>query len=490
MHVQARGVAVATVGQRALLVQHVAAFHADLVGLQVLEVERVADVGVVHLGHQAFVQATLVLPVDHPALVFVVRLVFAVVVLVVQVRAAELAFAGLGQVAEFAFHQQAALGHVARVQRGVVVRRQVEVVRRDQHEAGVAAAAERRWQEAGLATIVDREVDVRCVEHREILDPQGDVGRGAEAGGRVQGDVVALQLPGVAARFAGGVRTVLEADDGVFATLGVQGAAADMRLVHHVFGVVDLGFARVELNLCLVTDYQRAVVTDLDVAFELATVFGLVQVGLVRFGLHAALAHDHVTGEGSDLLLLLVLGHLGIDVGRRLILGRGVGHAWASWLDVGATAVRAGFGQLCGSELFTRHPVEVAVVFAARLQAAAFGLGDQHRPVRSFASARGFGAAADGGTFVHRAWRQVAGWGLGLAVPAAGGGHLAVKLLGCHHVRCGQRLQGQQTAGDQQRKLSTKRGGFQCHLISPGFLRAICPRVGPHASRWSEKDAG
>ena len=50
--------------------------------------------------------------------------------------------------------------------------------------------------------------------------------------------------------------------------------------------------------------------------------------------------------------------------------------------------------------------------------------------------------------------------------------------------------QGQQTAGYQQRKLSTKRGGFQCHLISPGFLRAICPRCGPHASRWSEKDAG
>ncbi|MNP14261.1 hypothetical protein D3C76_1065740 [compost metagenome] len=204
--------------------------------------------------------------------------------------------------------------------------------------------------------------------------------------------------------------------------------------MHHVFGVVDLGFARVELDLCLVTDHQRTVVTDLDVALELATVFGLVEVGLVGLGLHAALAHHHVTGEGSDLLLLLVLGHLGVDVGRRLVLRRGVGHARAGWLDIRATAVRAGFSQLRGGELFTRNPVQVAVVFAARLQATALGLGDQHRPVRGFAFARGFGVGADGSTLVHRARRQVVGWGLGLAVPTTGGGHLAVELFGCHYV--------------------------------------------------------
>ncbi len=329
MHVQPRGVAVAAVGQGTLLVEEVLVLDADLVRLQVLEVERVADVGVVHLGHQALVQATLVLPVDHVALVFVVGLVLALVALVVEVGAAELAFARRRQVAELAFHQQATLGHVARVQRGVVVGRQVEVVRGDQHEASVAAGAERRRQEAGLAAVVDREVDVRCVEHREILDPQRDVGGGTEPGRRVEGDVVALELPGVAARFAGGVRTVLEADDGVLTALGVQGTAANVRLVHHVFGVVDLGFASVELDLRLVTDDQRAVVADLDVALELATVLGLVQVGLVGLGLHAALAHDHVTGQGRNLLLLLVLGYLGIDVGRRLVLGRGVSHAGA-----------------------------------------------------------------------------------------------------------------------------------------------------------------
>ncbi|MCY1423600.1 hypothetical protein D9M71_393160 [compost metagenome] len=227
LYVQARSVAVATPGQRTLLVKEVSTFDANLIRLQILEIERIADIGVVDLSQQTLVKAALVLPVDHPAFFFVVRLQLAIVILVIQESTTKLTFAGLGQVAELAFHQQAAIGHVAWIQGGVVVWRQVEVVRRDQHEAGVTAGTERWRQEAGLAAVVDREVDIRRVEHRNILDPQGDVGRGTETGGRVQGDVVALELPGVAVRFTGGVGTVLEADDGVFGTLGVQRATAD-----------------------------------------------------------------------------------------------------------------------------------------------------------------------------------------------------------------------------------------------------------------------
>ncbi|MCY1430393.1 hypothetical protein D9M71_463410 [compost metagenome] len=167
------------------------------------------------------------LPVVHVAGFFGVGLLVAFVAFVVEVRRTELAFAGLGQVAEFAFHQQAVLFHIARVQRGIVVRRQVEVVRGDQHEAGIAAGADGRRQEAGLATVVDREIDVRRVQDRNVLDPQRHVGRRTETGGRVQGDVVALELPGVAVRFARGVRTVLEADDSVLGTFGVQRITAD-----------------------------------------------------------------------------------------------------------------------------------------------------------------------------------------------------------------------------------------------------------------------
>ncbi|KIH86039.1 hypothetical protein UCMB321_0406 [Pseudomonas batumici] len=91
---------------------------------------------------------------------------------------------------------------------------------------------------------------------------------------------------------------------------------------------------------------------------------------------------------------------------------------------------------------------------------------------------------------MHGTWRQRGRSGLGCAVPGTGSRGGAVKLLRGDRERGGKRLQSQQTASHQQREFFTKRGGFQCHLISPGFLRAICPRWGPHAYRWSEKDAG
>src|SRR5690606_16767830 len=142
-------------------------------------------------------------------------------------------------------------------QGGVEVRRQVEVVGRQQRQAGVAGAADGRHQEAGLAAIIDREVDIGGVEHRNILDPQRDVGGRAETGGRVQRDVVASQVPGVFARCAAGVGAVLETDDGSFLALGVLGAAARATVMDDVFRVFYLGFTRVEENLGAVAHQQR-----------------------------------------------------------------------------------------------------------------------------------------------------------------------------------------------------------------------------------------
>ncbi len=322
------------------------------------------------------------LPVDHPASLVVVRLLFAFVVFVVQVRAAELAFAAFGQVAELAFHQQAAVSHVARVQRGVVVRRQVEVVRRDEREAVVAACRNSRRQEAGLATVVDREVDIGRVKDRNVLDPQGNVGRRTEAGGRVQRNVVALERPGVAVRFARGVRTVLEPDDRVLGTLGVQSVTANVGLVQDVFGVVDTGFAGIELQLGLVADDQCTVVAQTDIAVQLATVFCLMQGGLLGLDLHAALTHDDVTGEGRDLCFLLVTRSLGSHEHRRVFHRRLVVHARTDRLDIGTRAIRAGLGQLRCGELFARNPIEVAVVSTTRLQTFALGFCDQLRTRR------------------------------------------------------------------------------------------------------------
>ena len=234
-----------------------------------------------------------------------------------------------------------------------------------QGQAIVAGAADAGWQEAGLTTIIDWEVDIRCVEHRNILHPQGHVGRGAETGGRVQGDVVALQVPGVAARFAAGVSAVFQADNRAFFAFGVERAAANVALVHNVFGVIDLGFAVVQLQLGAVTHHQHALVAQAYIADQLTTVFCLMQVGFVCLDLHACLTQDHITGEGGNLFFLLIARSLGRDEHRRFVHRRLVVHARTSRLYIRTGAVRAGFCQLSGSEVLTRDPIKVAVISAA-----------------------------------------------------------------------------------------------------------------------------
>ena len=362
--IQARGVAVAAPGQSALLVDEAGRVDAQ-VGVQVLEVVGVADVGEVHFAQQARVQAAFVLPAVHPAGVFIFGLQFAVVIFIVEDGCADLPFAALGQVATFAFQQQTTIGHIGRIQGGIVVGRQVEVVRRLQGQAVVAGGADARGEEAGLTTVIDREVDIRGVEHRNIFDPQGDVGGGAETGERVQLDVVALQVPGVVAGLAAGVGAVLEADDGVFLALDRQRIAAHMALVHDVFGVVDFCRTAVQLQLGTVADHQGALVAQAHIADQLATVFGLVQAGFVGLNLQAGLAQHHVTGEGGDLLLLLKARGLGRDEHRRVVQRRVVVHARPDRLDIGPGAVRPGLSQLRGAKFVARHPVQMAIVGAA-----------------------------------------------------------------------------------------------------------------------------
>ena len=366
------------------------------------------------------------LPVEHVALVGVVGLTLAIVVVVVQVRRAQLPFAGLGQVAELAFHQQATLGHVTRVQRGIVVGCQVEVVRSHEHKAGVGAAAERRRQETGLTAIVDREVDVRGVEDRDVFNPQRHVGRRTETGSRVERDVVALELPGVAVRLARGVRTILETDDGVFSTFGVQRTAANARLVQYVFCVVDFGGTGVQLHVSVVADDQGTVVTQANLAIELAPVFGLIQARFVGFDLHAALTHNDVASQRCDLLFLLIARRFSADEGRRIAFAGGVIHARTGGLDITAGAIRAGFGQLCWGQFVARHPIKVAVIITARLEPTAFGLGHQ----------RDLSDLLDGlatGTYraiaVHRTRRQLRRRRFRCAIPAARSRHGTVILL-------------------------------------------------------------
>ena len=68
-----------------------------------------------------------------------------------------------------------------------------------------------------------------------------------------------------------------------------------------VLGVVDLGGTGVQLNVSVIAHDQCAVITQTDVAIELTAAFSLIQAGFFSLDLHAALAHDNVTGQGGDL---------------------------------------------------------------------------------------------------------------------------------------------------------------------------------------------
>ena len=68
------------------------------------------------------------LPAVHPALVTVTGLQLTFVFLVIQYRCADLTFAVRCQIAEFTFQLQAAVSHQGRVQGGIVIGSQVEVI--------------------------------------------------------------------------------------------------------------------------------------------------------------------------------------------------------------------------------------------------------------------------------------------------------------------------------------------------------------------------
>src|SRR3546814_1334525 len=108
-------------------------------------------------------------------------------------------------------------------------------------------------------------------------------------------------------------------------------------------------------------------------------------------------------------------------------------------LDIGAGAIRTGFGELGRGQLLARNPVEMAVIGAARGEGAALAFGDQlgRRRWRLRLAARRLGGArcAHGAAAVYRArWQGLTGF-IGRAIPAAGGVGLARALFGCEDPR-------------------------------------------------------
>src|SRR5690606_19088299 len=98
----------------------------------------------------------------------------------------------------------AAPAHVARLEREIEVRREVEVVRDRDVEARPVPLGEVRREKTAFPPIVDREREVRRVQDRHALELELHRSRGAEALLEVELDLGPLELPGAIALRAGG----------------------------------------------------------------------------------------------------------------------------------------------------------------------------------------------------------------------------------------------------------------------------------------------
>src|SRR5690554_1740748 len=463
MHVEGGEVVVATPCKAAALVEEVAGIDAQE-GFQVLEVVVIADVGVIDTATQARSEVTGVLPAVHPALVLVSGLQLPFILAVIQHRGADLAGAGRCQVAELALQLQAPVGHQRRVQGGVVVGRQVEIVGLGILAAGVAAVGEARYQQAALAAVVNWEVDIRGIEHRHILHPQGDVPGLAPAFLPVQLDIIAVQAPGVTARLARSVGAVGHDDNRIITAAQAFRCAAGIRLVHHIAHLIDAGLAGVDMHLPVFTQNQYALVAQTDVAFQADKIVGTVKAGLVGLCLQSALAQHHVTLEGTCLLVLLEAAGVGTGVDRQLIEGGVVVAADAIRLDIVAAAIGRNRRLLRRCQLVAGNPVQFAEV---------------HRP--GLSGGRGLAGLFSRGRLPGRlagAYHRClgAGWQLTggfqrVAGPAAAvTAWAALDLAGS---QTGYRLGQQQSAGQQQGECGAKRRSLVGHYNCPGFQSVV-----------------
>ena len=222
-------------GQVGVLQQVGVVGHAEAAGTEVAEVAVVAGPVVVDAQSDGRAQALAVLE-RH---IVATAIVFAVVDALQHQRAVVIRV----QVAVFAAQHQAAAGDHAWRDRGVAVGGDVPVVRQGEIKSVAAFHAECRRQQAGLASSVEREIEIRCPHQRYALELE-HAGTGlAHAGQIVESDVAGTDVPVVATRFAGGEAALLDAVELVaqhfdLAAFGPQGAG----LAGHVRVVDDAAF--------------------------------------------------------------------------------------------------------------------------------------------------------------------------------------------------------------------------------------------------------
>lgn len=233
------------------------------------------------------------------------------------------------QVAEFAVEHDPAIGHHPWGQGQVVVGRQVQVDRLLVVEAIAPGHAHRRVQQAGLATVVDRELEPGHVQERDIAHPQHRVAGHAEALVAVHVDLLRAQFPHALVRGAGTVGGVVHAPEraGQLDRVGAAVAAPVHQLVTDVADGVGVG-ALVALGT--VGDDADARVLVADVAFGL--VGARFRIHLQPVGAQELVATNQGDvavdqGHGPGAALGVALDHGGLVVAGRIA---GPGRGWSA----------------------------------------------------------------------------------------------------------------------------------------------------------------
>ena len=280
----------------------------------VLEVAGVADpvevgarvpgaveaVPAVEMEHAAVFLAAVVGDRDFPDLAFAVAVGQVVRWQVLELQGAA---AGFGQVAEFAAQQEPAPGHDPRAQGHVVVGRQVEVDRLLPVEAVAAVVADGRVQQAGLAAVVDGELEPGHIQHRDLAQVQGGSLGGAEPFLHIDVDLARAQFPQPLVRGAGGIRGPVERAE-LALQLGPRGAAAAAlvnQLVAHVLDAVGV-LLLVALQPLAHQPHARVLVADAP--------FGGVGAGLGIDGEVVGAEELVATAQGD---VAVVVHHLVVD---------------------------------------------------------------------------------------------------------------------------------------------------------------------------------
>ena len=138
------------------------------------------------------------------------RVILFVVGQVLEIEAADVG--RIRHVAELHLLHQAPSVHEAGGDGGIVVRRYVPVKRLGDVHAVLGALGITRVEQARLAFILDREVDVREVEHRVVVEPEAGVPGLPEHLGLIDVDAARLQGPHFLTRRAGGVLGPFQGD--------------------------------------------------------------------------------------------------------------------------------------------------------------------------------------------------------------------------------------------------------------------------------------